>query len=99
MFCWQFFAVSKVIKISHDRKNCRGGGGGGGGGHSVITVTGVRHYGLYLEWKQHFIFDVLELTRNIILMAPEQKIRELRPRTNRNFKTGLEQTKTSKNWI
>ena len=60
--------------------------------HSVITVTGVRHQGLYverysyLEWEQHFIFDALELTRNIIIMAPEQKIKELKPGTDRNFK-------------
>ena len=41
MFCWQFFAVSKLIKVSHDQKNCWGGGGGGGVEHSIITVTGV----------------------------------------------------------
>ena len=27
-FCWQVFAVSKLIKISHDQKNCQGGGEG-----------------------------------------------------------------------
>ena len=31
-FCGQFFALYlKLIKISHDQKNCFGGGGGGGG--------------------------------------------------------------------
>ena len=58
----------KIIKIFHNQKNCQGE-------HSVITVTGVQHWGFYLEqysyieWKQHFIFDALELTRNNILMA------------------------------
>ena len=46
----------------------------------------LEHYS-YIEWKQHFIFDALELTQNIILMASEQKIKELRPRMNRTFKT------------